>query len=269
MVNVIQGDDTPSAEPGEPGRPEAASSLSRGLSLLELFTPDESEISIREMSRRTGMPKSTTHRLVGDLVQWGALERGRKGVRLGVRMFELGNLVPDQSRLRDLAVPFAQSLAEVTRLTSNVAMRQGSDIIYVEKISALDLRVPHSRVGGRLPITCTGLGKAILAFSSQEFIDAILSGQLVRLAPGSITDPEELRKQLTTIRRTRVAYDLEESQPGLFCVAAPIFTRNNRIIGAISVTGATSRSQAQSFANVVLASATTLSRALGAGAPGR
>ena len=65
-----------------------ASSLSRGLSLLELFTPDASEISIREMARRTGMPRSTTHRLVGDLVEWGALERGRKGVRLGVRLFE-------------------------------------------------------------------------------------------------------------------------------------------------------------------------------------
>jgi DNA-binding IclR family transcriptional regulator len=262
---TLQSDEA--TQPDTTERREAASSLSRGLSLLELFTPDESEISIREMARRTGMPKSTTHRLVGDLLAWGALERGRKGVRLGVRMFELGNLVPDQSRLRDLAVPFAQSLAEVTHLTSNVAMRQGADIIYVEKINALDLRVPHSRVGGRLPITCTGLGKAILAFSSPEFIDRILEGELARLAPGSITDPDVLRKQLTTIRRTRVAYDLEESQPGLFCVAAPIFTRTNRIIGAISVTGATTRGQAQSFANVVLASATTLSRALGANSP--
>ncbi len=247
-----------------PSGREGVSSLSRGLSLLELFSPDENEISIREMARRTGMPRSTTHRLVSDLVEWGGLERGRKGVRLGVRLFELGHLVPDHSRLRDLAVPFAQSLAEVTHLTSNVAMRQGSDIIYVEKINAHDLRVPHSRVGGRLPITCTGLGKAILAFSSPDFIDGILAGELMRLAPNSITDPEVLRKQLVTIRHTRVAYDLEESSPGLFCVAAPIFTRNDRIIGAISVTGATSRSQAQSFANIVLASASTLSRALGA-----
>lgn len=259
----VQTEESPATVKGG----DASSSLSRGLSLLELFTLDDGELSIREMARRSGLPKSTTHRLVVDLLRWGALERGRKGVRLGVRLFELGNIVPAQRRLRDLTVPFAQSLAEVTRLTSNVAMRQGRDIIYIEKINALDLRVPHSRVGGRLPITCTGLGKAILAHSSSEFIDDVLGSTLVKLAPGSITDPDELREQLATIRYAGVAYDLEESQPGLFCVAAPIFTRGNRILAAISVTGATSRSQAQSFANVVLASANTLSRALGAYAP--
>jgi IclR family acetate operon transcriptional repressor len=241
------------------------SSLSRGLSLLELFSPDESEISIREMARRTGMPKSTTHRLVGDLLRWGALERGRKGVRLGVRLFELGHLVPDHSRLRELAIPFAHSLNEITKLTSNLAVREGNEIIYIEKINSLGLRVPHSRVGGRLPMHCTGLGKSILAFSSPQFVDSILDAPLAPLAPRTITDPEVLRRELADIRNSRVAYDLEESRPGLFCVAAPIFTRNDKVIGAISVTGATSSSQARSFSGVVLASAQALSRALGAG----
>jgi IclR family acetate operon transcriptional repressor len=243
------------------------SSLSRGLSLLELFSPDESAISISEMARRTGMPKSTTHRLVVDLMRWGALERGRQGVRLGVRLFELGHLVPDHSRLRELAIPFAHSLNEITQLTSNLAVREGSEIIYLEKITSLDLRVPHSRVGGRLPMHCTALGKAILAFSTPQFVESVLSAPLLSLAPKTITNSDVLRRELADIRKTRIAFDFEESRPDLFCVGAPIFTRHNRVIGAISVTGATSRSQARSFAGVVLGSAQALSHSLGAGTP--
>lgn len=238
------------------------SSLTRGLRLLELFSPTESELSIREMARRSGLPKSTAHRLIGDLLQWGALERGSGGVRLGVRLFELGHLVPDHSRLRDFAVPFAHSLNAVTKLTSNLAMRDGNDIIYIEKINAFDLRVPHSRVGGRLPLHCTALGKAILAFSSPDFVDEVLSGPLAPVAERTITDPVVLRRELAGIRVSRIAYDMEESRSGLFCVAAPIFTRAGGVVGAISVTGATSVSQARGFADVVLASANALSRAL-------
>lgn len=248
----------------ETTRGEGESSLTRGLSLLELFSADESEISISEMARRTGMPKSTTHRLVSDLAKWGALERGKSGMRLGVRLFELGHLVPDHSRLRELAIPFAHSLNEITHLTSNLAVREGNEIIYIEKINSRDLRVPHSRIGGRLPMHCTGLGKAILANSSQAFVDSILEAPLNAVTPHTITDPDVLRRELADIRHSRVAYDLEESQSGLFCVAAPIFARSGRVVGALSVTGATTQSQARSFAGVVLASAHALSHALGA-----
>ncbi|HWL77891.1 IclR family transcriptional regulator [Microbacterium sp.] len=244
-------------------RTETESSLSRGLSLLELFTPEDSEMSISEMARRTGMPKSTTHRLVGDLLKWGALEKGRRGVRLGVRLFELGHLVPDHSRLREIAIPFAHSLNAITQLTSNLAVREGSEIIYLEKITSRDLKVPHSRVGGRLPMHCTALGKAILAHSSPTFVDSVLEGPLTPLTPKTITDPSTLRREIAGARQSRVAYDFEESRLGLFCVAAPIFARTGRVVGAISVTGATSRSQARSFSGVVLASAQALSHALG------
>lgn len=247
-----------------PAEQDTTSSLLRGLSLLELFTADRTELSIRELARRSGVPKSTTHRLVLDLLEWGALERGRSGVRLGVRLFELGHLVPEHSRLRELAIPFAHSLNEITHLTSNLAVRDGSEIIYIEKISARDLKVPHSRTGGRLPMHCTALGKAILAYSSEEFVDAVLAGPLARRSPKTLTDPAQIRRELVTIRQDRVAYDLEESQESLFCVAAPIFARSNRVVGALSVTGATAQNQARAFAGVVRASAQALSHALGA-----
>ncbi|OLT07781.1 hypothetical protein BJF90_13905 [Pseudonocardia sp. CNS-004] len=232
------------------------------MSLLELFTVEDSQLSVSEMARRSGIPKSTTHRLVGDLLAWGALERAPGGVRLGVRMFELGHLVPTQRSLRELAVPYAHNLNEVTGLTSNIAVRDGQDIVYVEKVSSRNLLVPHSRAGGRLPLHCTALGKAILANSDPVFIESVLAGELRPRSPRSITDPGALRHELATVRETKVAFDVEESQRGLFCVAAPVFARRNVLVGAISVTGATELSQAQRFAPAVRMTALALSRAL-------
>src|SRR5690625_694005 len=98
----------------------STSALLRGLQLLELFTTADPELSLREMARRSGIPRSTTHRLARDLLEWGALERGKRGYRLGIRLFELGHLVPDQNRLREMAIPMAHSLSEITKLTTNL-----------------------------------------------------------------------------------------------------------------------------------------------------
>jgi IclR family acetate operon transcriptional repressor len=245
-----------------PASQDSLSSLSRGLSLLDLFSVRDSELSISELARRSGIPKSTTHRLVADLIHWGALEHGASGVKLGVRLFELGHLVPTQRRLRELAIPYAHNLNEVTQLTSNLAIPDGKEIIYVEKVVSRSLQIPHSRTGGRLPLHCTALGKAILAYSDPEFVDTVLGGELEALSPKTITDPRVLRRELVTIRETKVAYDVEESRLGLFCVAAPVFAQQNILVGAISVTGATALTQAQRFAPAVRATAMALSRAL-------
>jgi IclR family transcriptional regulator, acetate operon repressor len=241
------------------------SSLSRGLALLDLFSEHDIELSISEMARRSGIPKSTTHRLVGDLLRWGAVERGPRGIRLGVRLFELGNLVPTHAKLRELSVPYAHNLNEVTHLTCNFAVREGTEIIYIEKISTPALRVSHYRPGGRAPMHATGLGKAILAFSSPALVESVLAGPLEARTGKTITRPDQLRRELARIRESRVAYDVEESRPGLFCVAAPVFVRRRTVVGAISVTGATELAQARQFAPVVRSTAMAISRALDAG----
>jgi DNA-binding IclR family transcriptional regulator len=230
--------------------------------LLDAFSADQVELSIRELARLSGVPRSTAHRLVGELVAWGALEWGRNGLRLGVRLFELGARVPDPASLRDVALPFAHNLNEVTKLTVNLAVRDGHDIVYIEKISTRSLRVPHSRLGGRLHLHATGLGKAILAFSDGATVDSVIAAGLPALTEKTITNPEALHRELASVRRIRLAYDLEESEPGLFCVAAPILSNRGEPVGAISVTGATAHSQAQRFAPVVQMTALTVARAL-------
>lgn len=242
----------------------SGSSLSRGLALLDLFTSPDQVLSISEIARRSGVPKSTAHRLVLDLIAWGALERGSIGVSLGVRLFELGSLVPSSSTLRELALPFAHNLNEVTKLTSNIAIREGNEVLYIEKITTRTLKVPHSRLGGRARMHATALGKAILAFSDPDFVASVLDGPLLQQTEKTITNPADLRKELAHVRLERVAYDVEESRLGLFCVSAPVFTgQGGPVAGAISVTGATELAMAKRYAPAVLATAMALSSAIG------
>lgn len=255
--------DTGSPGVAEPADPAERSAVRKALDLLDVFGPGSGELSIREIARRAGVPRSTAHRLVAELVEWGALERSPGGgLRLGMKLFELGSRAPAPGSLREAALPYAHHLHEVTRLTVNVAVRDGGEIVYLEKISSRSLRVPHSRLGGRLAAHATGLGKAILAFSDPGVVDAVLAGPLAAATPATITDPERLRAELATVRERRVAYDVEESQPGLFCVAAPILDAQGRAIGAISVTGATALDQAERFAPAVSTTALAVAGAL-------
>jgi Transcriptional regulator len=249
--------------PAEQDAPaEAPSAVRKALGLLDAFTPATPELSIRELSRISGVARSTTHRLVGELIEWGALERTAGGVRLGMKLFELGTMAPTSVTLREAALPYAHHLHEVTKLTVNVAIRDGREIVYVDKISSRALKVPHSRQGGRNPLHATGLGKAILAFSDITVVQEVLASPLAAVTPKTITDPAALRAELARVRERRVAYDVEESRLGLFCVAAPILDPRGRALGAISVTGATALDQAERFASAVSTTALAVAGAL-------
>jgi DNA-binding IclR family transcriptional regulator len=241
---------------------DAPSAVRKALGLLDVFSAESPELSIRELARRAGIARSTTHRLVGELTEWGALERTAGGVRLGVKLFELGSLAPTSVTLRDAALPYAHHLHEVTHLTVNVAIRSGAELVYLEKITSRSLRVPHTRQGGRGTLHATGLGKAILAFSDEDVVTEVLAAPLAAVTPKTIVDAGVLRAELARVRERRVAYDVEESQLGLFCVAAPILDSRGHALGAISVTGATALDQAERFAPAVSTTALAVAGAL-------
>lgn len=253
------------------GRRDAGpnSSLRKALDLLDAFGEGDAELSIRELARRSGVARSTAHRLAADLVEWGALERTPSGLRLGVKLFELGAMAPASVSLRDVALPFARHLHEVTRLTVNLAVRQGDEIVYLEKLTTRSLRVPHTRFGGRGALHATGLGKAMLAYADPGDLDRVLATPLAALTPKTICDADVLRAELTRVRRERVAYDVEESQLGLFCVAAPILDPVGRPVAAVSVTGATALDEAERFAPAVQTTALAIAGARRAGVRSR
>lgn len=230
--------------------------------ILGAFGARDDSLTLAELTRRTGLPKSTIHRLLGSLVELRAIDTADGRFRLGMRLFELGELVPVQRALRDVALPFMQDLYEATHETVHLGVMDGFDILYVEKISGHRRAGAPSRVGGRLPLHCTGLGKALLAFSPEEVVERVIDHGLPALSPRTITVPSVFRQTLLAIRRRGVAFDNEEAKTGLSCAAAPILDADRAPIAAVSVTGPNPRVNLARLAPAVHATSLALTRAI-------
>jgi DNA-binding IclR family transcriptional regulator len=246
-----------------PKMPNAESSLLRGLSVLDAFRESDSELSLTQIAQRASLPKSTAHRLVSDLTAWGALERTGTGLRLGIRLFELGHLVPVHRELREIAMPFLEDLHQITQKTVNLAILDKNELLYVEKLVWRGIPAPDSRSGGRLPLHCTALGKAILAFSATSVSDEIIQRGLTSVTERSITSVAVFRRELAEVRHTRIAFDREETTLGLFCVATPFMDQGGQLVGAISVSGVESILGAKNIGPALLAVSRAISRELG------
>lgn len=236
--------------------------LHRVAAVLGAFRADDDEVGAAELARRTGLPKSTVHRIVLALVEEELLERRGQEVRLGLRLFEIGQRVPRQRVLRDAALPYMSDLREATRQTIHLAVLEGTEVVYVEILRSPGPDMP-SRVGGRLPAHATGVGKAILAFSPPEVVREVLDGGLPRVSERTITAPGLFVKELERIRRDGVAYDREESGHGIVCAASPVLGRDGEVLGALSASGWSARIRLDRVAPAVHTATLALSRTLG------
>lgn len=243
--------------------PSGGTFLRRAVAVLGAFRADDADLGAAELARRSGLPKSTAHRIALDLVEAGLLERRGPRVRLGLKLFEIGQRVPRQRVLRDAAVPHMSDLREATRQTVHLAVLEGREVVYVEILgSAGGPRMP-SQVGGRLPANVTGVGKAILAFSPPDVVRSVLEAGLVKTSERSVTAPGLLARELERIRREGVAYDREESGTGIVCAASPVLGPDGFALGALSVSGRATTMRLATVAPAVHTAALTLSRTLG------
>lgn len=237
--------------------------LDRAFRVLEVFGPEGRQLSLAELSRRSGLPKATAFRLANQLVELGALERSPTGYRLGMRLFELGSKVSCQRRLREAALPLMEDLYEATHETVHLAVLDDLQCFYIEKIRGRNSSVTRTQIGTRRPLHCTALGKAILASSDDALTQAVIEAGLTRFTPYTITSPQRLLDELEVIRQERVAYDREEYHLGMTCVAAPVHGHGHMVDAALSVTGLAGRFNAERQAAAVRTAALALSRALG------
>lgn len=209
---------------------------SRVLAILSAFDISHPRLSLSEISRRSGLPLATTHRLVGELVAWRALTRGDDGqYEIGLRLWEIGLLGPLHSRLREMALPFLQTLYEATRENVHLAIRDGDDALYVEKLSGHRSVPIVSHIGARLPLHATGVGKALLAHESAEFQRAYLSRPLARPTRYTIVEPGRQQADLIQTVQRGYAVTREEMTLGTCSVAAPIVDAAGRPIAAVGV----------------------------------
>ncbi|MCK8435519.1 IclR family transcriptional regulator [Streptomyces sp. D2-8] len=238
--------------------------LDKAAAVLDCYRPDGGAFRLTEITARTELAKTTAFRLCADLVRLGLLERDGETYRLGGKLFELGSLVPRRLDLREAALPFLQDLFEATHETVHLGVREGHDVVYVERIHGHQALSLPSRIGGRLPLTCTGVGKALLAFSGSELVDEVLAAPLPRLTPQSVTDAVRLRTAIEQIQVSGLAYEEQEAALGVSCIASPVFD-GPTAVGALSVAVPRARFHPARLAPAVRTAALGLSRVLRAG----
>jgi IclR family KDG regulon transcriptional repressor len=244
--------------------------IERAVSILNAFSMDDPELGVTELADRLGLHKSTVHRFMVNLDAAGLVERNaRTGrYRLGLHVFELGALVMQQMNLWDEALPFLEGLVHDTGETGHLAVLDGGEAIYIERVEARRaLRVP-SAIGRGYPAHATNLGKVLLADLSRERVEAIIAERgLAAYTSQTITDPGELEADLELIRRRGYAVDNEEYDEGLRCIGAPVRDHSGHVVAALGIGGPVTRitpERVEEMGGLVMTAARGLSRRLGA-----
>jgi len=218
-------------------------SVERALSILEALK-DNGEMRLIDVSRNTMLAKGMVFKLLDTLCSGGYVQRdpetGKYG--LGGALFELGYAAGVQLRGRSSAHSILRALVAITNETAHLAVLQGPDVLYLDKVeSGASLRMVTA-VGIRRPAYCTGTGKALLAGLSDAEVRRLVEGQpMPRFTPNTICDVDDLLAELALIRTRGYAIDNEENEPGIMCVGAPVRNREGVVVSAISVAGPTIR----------------------------
>lgn len=243
-------------------RQRGRSVTSKVVAILDAFSADTPRLSLQGLAERTGLPQSTTYRLACELVEWGGLERGSGGYQIGLRLWEIGELARRGEQLRDIAVPFMQDLYDATRENVHLAVLDGHEALYIEKITGRRATRVVTRRGGRLPLHATGVGKVLLAYAQEELVDNVISHGLRPYTPHTIVVPAQLRRKLSEVRRSGLAFANEEMSLGSVSVAAPILSAPDTAVAALALVVRSSRKDIQRLAPAVRATANSLSRIL-------
>ncbi|WP_413542803.1 IclR family transcriptional regulator [Citricoccus nitrophenolicus] len=216
---------------------EQPTAAGRVLSVLDVFDSDHLELTLSEIGRRSGLTLSTTHRLVGELHAWGALERLPDGrYTVGMRVLELGTLEPQMLQLRDVAPAYLADLQAAVNANVHLSVRAGHDVVYLESLQRASGAPVLSRLGGRWPLHTTATGLVLLAFAPPEVVDEVLASPLRRFTEHTVTDPDVLRRLLAEVRRTGRSELHESITLGAFAVGVPVRGPLDRPIAALSLT---------------------------------
>lgn len=244
----------------EPGR----SVTSKIVAILLTFH-DGSEHSLTEIARLTGLPISTTHRLVTELACWGVLERTDESqFRAGLPIRAIGGRAAHSPAIVESARRVLEDLATAARTAAQLGVLTGTRVVYIEK------RSDHSPVttfanAPQLPAHATALGKALLAFSAVDVQRQVIAAGLDRFTPSTLTDPDQLRHCLSVTRLTRFAVSRSEFKPGASAVAVPVFGAGGIVIAALGLFVPNLRSDLHLARSVLTVAARGLSRELTSG----
>ena len=255
-------------EGGAPPRP-TIQVIERLFALIDVLASREEPMALKEISERTGLHPSTTHRILNDLVLGRFADRPQPGsYRLGMRLLELGNLVKARLDVRDAALGPMRELHKQIQQPVNLSMRQGDEIVYIERAYSERSGMQVVRaIGGRAPLHLTSTGKLFLAADDPQRVRAYatrtgLSGQ----TRNSITQLPQLERELAKARQYGIARDNEELELGVRCMAAGIYDDQNRLVAGLSISSPADRLD-ESWLPKLQSTAQAISAALGRAVP--
>lgn len=238
--------------------------LERAMAVLSVFRANDVAVTPATLARRAGLSKATGHRIIKEMVRLRMLEQTAAGMRLGSQMFEIGQLVPRQRVLRQIALPVMAKLREATKLTVHLAILDRTDALYVDILQSSN-SLP-SRVGGRLPAYAPAVGKAMLAYAPAEVLDAVRELKFRKYGPNTVRDFKSLQPQLASVRKDYFVTETEETGKGVSCVAAPVLSAapelsfGGPLKGGLSVTGRAGEFDIQKAADAVRSASRTITR---------
>lgn len=241
--------------------------IRRAVSVLKAFGPDATVLTAPEVSRRTGLNRSTVYRLLSALGSEGLVVADEAGrYRLGPDLAMLGTLALRQMNLHEIALPHTRALAERSGETIDLEILHGASVMIIAEVSGDYLLSTASNIGTRYPAHCTATGKALLAHLPAEQLSAIVAGGLAARGPRTITAPTALYDELARVRACGYATSYEELEPHLHAVGAPIFDHRGQAVAAISISGPAARLPYQresEFAGMLIDACATISHQLG------
>lgn len=247
--------------------PDPATVLGKVELILDALAEEGGRLGLTALAEASGIPKASVHRISGDLVAWGVVERNGDGFRLGPRLFELGARVPSTRRLRDTALPYLEELLHASGHSIHLAVPSGDGVFYVEKLVVHASLPTPSSAAEQMPIHATATGKVMLAFGKSSTLLDALARPLEAITEKTITDPATLSADLeATIRR---GYSIEHGElaVGYSSVAAPIRGHASQLLGAVSVTSTSDDLQVERVVDALCVTAESISRRLGAPDP--
>ncbi|HHT50502.1 MAG TPA: IclR family transcriptional regulator [Eubacteriaceae bacterium] len=244
-------------------------SIDRALSILEVLSDYSEGLGVTEISEQVNLHKSTVYRLLTTLIYKGYVVQDTETNKYGItlKLFELGSKKVESMDLLSVSKEYTKKLMESVNEVVHLVVREGSEIVYIDKVEANNTIMMASTIGKRSPMYCTSVGKAILAHLPEKKVKEIWdNSKIVKYTDYTITDFEELKTELEDIRQKGYAVDNEENEIGVRCIGVPIFNRHGKVEAAISISGPAIRvteSKISNFSIKVMNTASLISRELG------
>lgn len=242
-------------------------SVANAARILKSFTPGHPTWGVSDLSRHLTLSTSSAHRLLSTLADEGVLEQDPESgrYRLGLAVFDLAAAVPTQRTLHEAVLVSMTELRSRTGETVQVGVLDGREVVYVERLDSPNTLRVFTELGRRAHAHCTSSGKALLAFVPKGQRDQILDGWVLpKRTEHTITNPDELRRELNLVRRRGYAENRQESEPGVVSIAAPIRDGSGAVVASLSLAGPSERMDAhRNYADAVMAFARTVSAQMG------